>query len=84
MTITLSPYQIRHPYIIRLYFADRRQSKTLLTIDDPGQKALETVFSIAICRQSDEATNGNRKLYLTSFYLCSSIVLTFLIAAYPE
>ena len=34
-----------------------QQSKTLLTIDERG--SLETVNSIAICRQG--ATNGNRK-----------------------
>ena len=29
----------------------RRRSKTLLKIDERGLKMLETVFSIAICRQ---------------------------------
>ena len=37
------------------------------------------MFSIAICRQSDD--NGNRKLFLT-FYLRSSTVLEFSIASY--
>ena len=30
---------------------DRWQFKTLSTIDEPGSKTIETVFSIAICRQ---------------------------------
>ena len=33
---------------------DRRQSKTLLTIDRRGSKPLEIVFSNAICRQSGD------------------------------
>ena len=57
---------------------DRRQSETLLTIDERGWKSQETVFSIA-----NRATNNNRKLFLSIFDLRSSIVLTFLIAAYP-
>ena len=32
--------------------SDRRQPKTLLTIDERGFKSLERVFSIVICRQS--------------------------------
>ena len=46
----------------------RRQSKSM----NADQKSLETVFSIAICRHSVS----------NNFYLRSSIVLTFLIAAY--
>ena len=38
---------------------DRRQSKTLLTIDERRKKSLETEFSIAICHPI--GTNGNRK-----------------------
>ena len=54
-------------------------------------KSLETVFLIAICRQSGDkwksknrATNGNRKpwKFPTIFHLRLSIVLTFSIAAY--
>ena len=32
----------------------RRKSKTLFTIDELRSKSLETVFSIAICRQSGD------------------------------
>ena len=45
------------------------------------QTRLETMFSIAKCRQS-----GNKwqsKTVSNDYYLRSSIVLTFLIAAYP-
>ena len=31
-----------------------RQSKTLITIDERGQKSLETLFSVAIFRQSGD------------------------------
>ena len=51
-------------------------SQTLLTIDERGSKLLETMFSIAICRQS-------KTLFLTTFDLRLSIVLTFSIATYP-
>ena len=59
---------------------DRRQSKTLSTITD--QKSLETEFSIVICRQSGDKWQS-KTLFLTIFYLRSSIVLAFSIAAYP-
>ena len=36
------------------FVPNRRQSKTLLTIDERGSKSPETVFSIAICRQSPQ------------------------------
>ena len=62
---------------------DRRQSKTFSTIDERGSKnAIETVFSIAICRLSGDKWQS-KTLFLTSFDLRSSIVLTFLITAYP-
>ena len=53
----------------------RRQMKTLLTIN-ADQKLLETMFSIAICRQS-------KNMFITIFDLRSSISLTFSIVAYP-
>ena len=64
---------------------NRKCSKQLTNAD---QKSLETVFLIAICRQWCDkwplATNGNRKtLFLMIFDLRSSIILTFLITAYP-
>ena len=46
-----------------------------------GHKLLETVFMIAICRQSDNKRQS-KTLFLTIFDLPSSIVLTFSIAAY--
>ena len=46
------------------------------------QKSLETVFSIAICRQSGDKCQS-KTLFLTIFDLHSWIVLTFSIAAYP-
>ena len=53
----------------------------LLTIDEPGSKSLETVFSIAICRQSGDKWQWET-LFLTIFDLRSSIVVKFLIAVY--
>ena len=57
-------------------------SKTLLTIDERGSKSLDTVFSIAICRQLGDKLQSKTPL-LAIFDLRSSIVLTFPIAAYP-
>ena len=61
---------------------DRRQSKTLSTIVEHGSKSLETVFSIAICRQYGDKWQS-KTLFLLIFDLRSSIVLEFSIAAYP-
>ena len=46
------------------------------------QKSLETEFLIAICRQLGDKWQS-KTLFLTIFYLRSSIVLTFSIAAVP-
>ena len=46
-------------------------------------KSLETVFSIAICRQSGEKRQS-KTLFLTILDLRSSIVLTFSIAAFQK
>ena len=51
----------------------------LLTIDKMDQKSLETVFLIAICRQSGDKWKS-KSLFLMIFDLHSPIVLTFLIA----
>ena len=61
----------------------RRQSKTLLTIDERGSKSPETVFSIAICRQSGDKWQS-KTLFLTNFDLRSSIVLTFTLDSVTE
>ena len=45
-------------------------------------KSLETVFLIAMCRQSGDKSQS-KTLFSTIFDLRSSIVLTFLIAADP-
>ena len=56
----------------------RRQSKTLLAIDERGSKiARNSVFDCHL------ATNDNRILFLAIFDLRSSIALAFSIAAYP-
>ena len=47
-----------------------------------NQKSLETVFSIAICRQSGNKWQ-TKTLFIKIFYLHSSKVLMFSIAAYP-
>ena len=60
---------------------ERRQSKTLLTIDERGSKTLETVFSIAICRQSGDKLQS-KTMFVKIFGSRSSIVLTFSIAVY--
>ena len=46
------------------------------------QKSIETMFSIAICRQCGDKWQSKTQ-FLTIFYLHSSIVLAFSIAAYP-
>ena len=46
------------------------------------KKSIETLFSIAIYRQSGDKWQS-KTLFLTFFDLRSSIVLTFSIAAYP-
>ena len=45
------------------------------------QKSIETVFSIAICRQCGDKWQS-KTLFLRNFYLRSSIVLAFSIGAY--
>ena len=51
-------------------------------IDERRSKTLETVFSIAICRQSGDKWQS-KSVFLTIFDLHSSIVSMFSIAAYP-
>ena len=50
---------------------DRRQSKTLLTINECGSTIASN--SVIDCHLSNQATNGNRNLFLTFFYLVDSI-----------
>ena len=59
-------------------FTPDRQWKMLLTIDG----SLETLFSIAICRQSINKWQS-KTLFLKIFDLRFSIVFTFSIAPYP-
>ena len=61
---------------------DRQQSKTLILSTNIHQKSLETVFLIAICRQSGDKWQS-KTLFLTIFYLRSWLVLTISIDAYP-
>ena len=51
-------------------------------LPNADQKSIETVLSIAICRQCGDKWQS-KTLFLTIFDLCSSIVLAFSIAAYP-
>ena len=69
-------------FLVMYITLGRRQSKTLLTIDEADQKSIETVFSIVICRRSGDKWKS-RTLFLAIFDLCSSIVVTFSIAVYP-
>ena len=69
-------------YRSHVYTPDRRQSKTLLTIDERDRKSLEAMFSIDICRQLGDKWQSET-LFLTIIDLRSSIVLTFSIAACP-
>ena len=41
-------------YLLSRFTTDMRQSKTLFAIDERDGKSLETVFLIAICRQSGD------------------------------
>ena len=67
--------------VFPLTTTDRRQSKTLLTIDERGSKMLETVFSIVICYQLGDKWQS-KTLFLT---ILSTFVdsINFSIAAYP-
>ena len=47
---------------------DRRQSKSLLTMTNMDQKSLETVFLIAICRQSGNEWQS-KTLFLFFIYI---------------
>ena len=58
---------------------NRKRHQQSMNVD---QKSIETVFLIAICRQCGDKWQS-KTLFLTIFYLCSSIVLAFSIAAYP-
>ena len=69
-----------HPLIITK--PDRRQAKTLLTIDEQGSKIARNSVSISICRQSGDKWQSIT-LFLMIFDLRSSIVLMFSIVAYP-
>ena len=59
----------------------RRLSKTLLTIDELGSKLDRNIGLIAICRQSGDKWQS--KTVYNEFYLRSSTVLEFSIAANP-
>ena len=56
--------------------------KRSLQSTNADKKSLETVLSIAICRQSGDKWQS-KTLFLTIFDLRPSMVLTFSIAAYP-
>ena len=61
------------------FISIRRHSKSLFTIDERRSKiARNSVFECQLCDKRQSKT-----LFMTIFYLSSSIVLTFLIAAYP-
>ena len=53
---------------------DRRQSKTLLTIEERGSKIARKVFSISICRPTGDKWQSEA-LFLTFYDLRASIVL---------
>ena len=73
--------QVQHSFI-QSPTPDRWQLKKLLTIDVHGSKiARNTVFFIAICCKLGDKWQS-KTMFLTIFDLPSSIVLTFLIAAY--
>ena len=59
----------------------RRKSKLYQQSTNADQKSIETVFSIAICRQCGDKWQS-KTLFLTIFDLRSSIVLASSIAAY--
>ena len=67
---------------LTLFTPDRRQSKTLITIDERRSKIARTSVFDRCMSQSCHKWQS-KTLFLTIFYLCSSIVLTFLIDAYP-
>ena len=69
--------------VVRKPKPDRRQSKTLLKIDEHGSKmARNSVFDCHLSPVGRQMAN-KKTLFLTIYNLRSSIVLTFSIAAYP-
>ena len=62
--------------------SDRRQSKTLLTIDDRGSKIARN--SVFLCHLSPVGRQMAIENYVSNFFdPNSSIILKFSIAAYP-
>ena len=58
---------------------NRKRSEQSMNAD---HKSLETVFSIAICRQSDDKRQSKTLFLTISEIYVSSIVLTFSVAVY--
>ena len=75
---TIKSHHFRRPLPQRIC-GNRKRFKQSTNAD---QRSIETVFSIAICRQSGDKM-AIKTLFLTIFYPRSSIILTFSIAAYP-
>ena len=76
------PNYFNYHKIRSFIISDRRQSKTLWTIDERGsQISRNRSLEIVICRQSGDKRQS-KTLFLTILDLRSSIVLTFSIAAY--
>ena len=72
----------KYKYSVGINTPDRRNPKHSKQSMNADQKSLETVFLIAICRQSGNIWLSGL-LFLTIFDLILAIVLTFLIVAYP-
>ena len=53
-----------------LFTPDRRQSKTLLTIDERRLKSLEAAFLIAICRLTGDKWQSNAVSTDLFIYVC--------------
>ena len=68
--------------LIEATFAVGDNRKRYQQSRNADQKSIETVFSIAFCRQCGDKWQS-KTLFLTIFDLRSSIVVAFSIAAYP-
>ena len=77
-----------HFYMLATITPDRRQSKTISTIDERGSKIdRNSVFDCHLSRLMAIENTGDKcqskTLFLLIFDLRSSVVLAFSIAAYP-
>ena len=68
-------------YNLNTFTPGRRQSITPILSRNVDQKSIETMFLIAICRPTCDRWQS-KTLFVSIFDPCSSMLITFSIAAY--